>query len=61
VLTAIRERGCRRVHLYYAGPAPGAVQFGRAYNPRMNPELSVYEYRRGESPSYERVLVLNGG
>jgi hypothetical protein len=61
VLAAIRGRGCRRVHLYYAGPAPGAVEFGRAYNPRMNPELVAYEYRRGESPSYARALVLNRG
>lgn len=59
VLSAVRERGCRRVHLFYAGPAPGAVAFGRAYNPRMNPELVVYEHRHGQSPSYERALVLN--
>ena len=58
-LAATRARSCRRIHLYYAGPAPGAVAFGRAYNPRMNPELVVYEYRRGRSPSYERALVLN--
>ncbi len=56
-LAAVRERGCQRVHLYYAGPAAGAVAFGRAYNPRMNPALAIYEYRR---PEYERVLELNG-
>ena len=59
-LGATRARSCRRIHLYYAGPAPGAVAFGRAYNPRMNPELVLYEYRRGRAPSYERALVLNG-
>ncbi len=58
-LTEIRERGCRRVHLLYAGPAPGAVQFGRSYNPRMNPPLHVYDYRRQASPCYEPALVLN--
>jgi hypothetical protein len=58
-LAAVRARRCRRIHLYYAGPAAGAVAFGRAYNPRMNPELVVYEYRRGASPSYERAVVLN--
>jgi hypothetical protein len=58
-LAAIRARDCRRVHLYYAGPAAGAIAFGRAYNPRMNPPLAVYEYRRGALPSYEQALVLN--
>jgi hypothetical protein len=58
-LASLRNRGCRRVHLYYAGPAAGAIVFGRGYNPRMNPELVVYEYRRGASPSYEQALVLN--
>ena len=58
-LAALRERGCRRVHLYYAGPAAGAVVFGRGYNPRMNPELVVYEYCRDTSPAYDPVLVLN--
>src|SRR5438045_2738742 len=46
-LTEIREhRKIARVHLFYAGPAPGAVGFGRAYNPRMNPEAVIYEYAR---------------
>jgi hypothetical protein len=58
-LAAIRSLGVRRVHLYYAGPAAGAVQFGRAYNARMNPPLEVYEYRRGESPSYARAVGVN--
>jgi hypothetical protein len=55
-LAAIRERGVRRVHIYYAGPAAGAVCLGRAYNPRMNAEAVVYEYERG---SYEVGVVLN--
>jgi SMODS-associated and fused to various effectors sensor domain len=60
-LAAIRERGCRRVHLYYAGPAPGAVLFGRSYNARMNPELVVYEYCQGRRPAYEAGVRVNGG
>jgi hypothetical protein len=59
-LAAIRERRCRRVHLYYAGPAAGAVELGRAYNPRMNPPMQVYEYGQGGRPRYEAALVLNG-
>jgi hypothetical protein len=58
-LDSARGRGCKRIHLYYAGPAAGAIAFGRGYNPRMNPELHVYEYRRGGSPGYDRALVLN--
>jgi len=47
-LAAMRERGgIRRVHIYYAGPAAGAVCLGRAYNPRMNAEAVVYDYDRG--------------
>jgi hypothetical protein len=57
-LSLVRERACPRVHLYYAGPAAGAIAFGRAYNPRMNPPLQLYEYRRGRSPCYEPVLSL---
>jgi hypothetical protein len=60
-LAAIRERRCRRIHLYYAGPAAGAVELGRAYNPRMNPAVEIYEYREGGRPRYESALVLNGG
>jgi hypothetical protein len=58
-LDSVRARECKRIHLYYAGPPAGAIVLGRGYNPRMNPELHVYEYRRGESPAYERALVLN--
>jgi hypothetical protein len=60
VLARIREGGCERVHLYYAGPAAGAIAFGRAYNPRMNPPLDLFEYRCGARPCYEPVLTLNG-
>ena len=48
------------MHLYYAGPAAGAIAFGRSYNPRMNPPLDVFEYRRSARPCYEPVLTLNG-
>jgi hypothetical protein len=55
-LAAVRARRCTRVHLYYAGPAPGAIALGRAYNPAMNPPLSLYEYSRH---AYDRVLTIN--
>src|SRR5579883_2388261 len=56
-LAVVRERRCQRVHLYYAGPAAGAVAFGRAYNPRMNPAVQLYEWERGR---YEAALELRG-
>lgn len=48
-----------RIHLFYAGPAPGAVALGRVINPTMNPPVSLYEYRRQRSPRYEHVLTLD--
>jgi hypothetical protein len=60
-LREIRERTVTNsIHLFYAGPAAGAVCFGQAYNPRMNPPVQLYEYRRGRRPAYEPVLLLNG-
>jgi hypothetical protein len=58
-LRRIRESGCRLIHLYYAGPAAGAIAFGRAYNPRMNPPLQLYEYHHNRRPCYDAVLRLN--
>jgi hypothetical protein len=58
-LARARERGCRVIHLYYAGPAAGAIAFGRAYNPRMNPALVLYDYRHGAKPCYEPAFSLN--
>jgi hypothetical protein len=58
-LAALRARDCRRIHVFYAGPAAGAFELGRAYNPRMNPPLALYEFRRAGRPRYEKVLELN--
>ena len=58
-LDSIRAHGgCRTVHLFYAGPAAGAVAFGRAYNRSMNAKLVLHEYQEGRRPAYERVLRL---
>ncbi len=57
VLQHIRDRPeIRRLHLFYAGPAAGAVALGRAYSPTMNPALQLYEYTR---PVYQPVILLN--
>jgi len=58
-LSLARERECRRIHLFYAGPAPGAIAFGRVYNPSMNPPLQLYEFSAAADPPYTPVLELN--
>jgi hypothetical protein len=52
--------GCRRIHLFYAGPTGGAIILGQAVNPRMNPPMALYEYSRQGSPRYKHVLTLFG-
>lgn len=47
-----------RIHVFYAGPTPGAIALGRTHNPRMHPLLLLYEYDRNASPRYERVLTI---
>lgn len=49
---------CNRIHLFYAGPAGGAIVLGQVINPRMNPEIALYEYHRQKTPKYEHVLSL---
>ena len=60
VLKRLRERvpGCRRIHLFYAGPTGGAIVLGQAVNPRMNPPVALYEYSRQREPYYENVVTL---
>lgn len=47
-----------RIHIFYAGPAPGAVGLGQSHNPRMEPPLLLYEYDRSSTPRYEHVLTI---
>jgi hypothetical protein len=49
---------CRHIHLFYAGPAGGAITLGQAINPRMNPPVALYEHHRQRDPKYEHVLTL---
>ncbi len=50
---------CSRIHLFYAGPTGGAIVLGQVINPRMNPEIALYEYNRQSTPKYKHVLTLN--
>ncbi len=60
VLKSIRRKvpGCCRVHVFYAGPAAGAFLLGQCINPRMDPELAVYEFSRQRDPRYRLAGVL---
>jgi len=49
---------CERLHLFYAGPPPGAIVVGQEINPRMNPQIVLYEYARSAIPRYRAVLTL---
>lgn len=45
-------------HLFFAGPAPGAVAVGQQLNPTMCPPVHLYEYRRQQTPSYQQSIIL---
>jgi hypothetical protein len=44
-----------RWHLFYAGPAPGAVTIGQQLNPTMIPQISLYEYQH---PAHHNFLTI---
>ena len=51
--------GAGRWHVFYAGPAPGAVAVGQQLNPTMTPPIQLYEFRHpGHIPS---VLIEGAG
>jgi hypothetical protein len=45
-------------HLFFAGPAPGAVAVGQQMNPTMCPQVQLYEYRHREEPPYKASIRL---
>lgn len=53
--------GCTTVHLFVAAPTPACVVIGQAINPRMNPEVVLYEYSRQRNPRYRPTIVLKEG
>lgn len=59
-LKSIRGKvpGCGRIHVFYAGPAAGAFLLGQCVNPRMDPEIAVYEYSPQRDPRYRLAGVL---
>jgi hypothetical protein len=45
-LASIRYPQSGRWHIFYAGPAPGAVVVGQQLNPTMIPAVQLYEFQR---------------
>ncbi len=46
-----------RWHIFYAGPAPGAVAVGQQLNPTMTPPVQFYEFRH---PGHVPSLLIEG-
>lgn len=63
VLQAIDSRvpACRLIHLFYAGPVPGAIRLGQAINPRTTAPVALYQYDKRQTPRHQRVLTLGEG
>lgn len=49
---------CQRIHLLYAGPTGGGITLGQQINPRMNPQVLLYQYSRQSTPRYQLALIL---
>ena len=46
-------------HLFFAGPAPGAVRVGQQLNPTMCPEVQLYEFSKASRPPYRPSILLS--
>lgn len=49
--------GAARWHVFYAGPAPGAVAVGQQLNPTMTPPVQFYEFRH---PNHIPSVLIGG-
>jgi hypothetical protein len=49
-----------RWHIFFAGPAPGAVLVGQQINPTMTPPVQLYEFRVRDNPPYQASICLGG-
>lgn len=47
-----------RIHLILASPASLAIRLGMAYDPRLMPELLVYQYERTDPVPYPWALRM---
>ncbi len=54
----LMEQGVARIHLILASPASLAIRLGMAYDPRLMPELLVYQYERTDPVPYPWALRM---
>lgn len=47
-------------HLFFAGPAPGAVKVGQQLNPTMTPLTQLYEFNQTGRSRYTTSVILGG-
>lgn len=59
ILTSVYPRA-DEWHIFYAGPAPGAVKIGQQFNPTMTPLVQLYEFNRSRIPPYQPSIRLGG-
>jgi hypothetical protein len=58
-LSAMRPNA-RQWHLFYAGPAPGALAIGQQLNPTMTPPTQLYDIANFGSQFYRPTILLGG-
>jgi hypothetical protein len=60
VLSNIRNHvpNCPKIHLFCAAPTGACIVMGQAINPRMNPPIALYEFKRQSEPPYKWALTL---
>lgn len=54
----LMERRVGRIHLVLASPASLAIRLGMAYDPRLMPELLVYQFERTDPVPYPWALRM---
>lgn len=54
----LMEQGVNRIHLVLASPASLAIRLGTTYDPRLMPELLVYQYERTDPVPYPWALRM---
>lgn len=52
VVKKLSQKGVNRIHLLMAAPNSTVFTFGRRYDKRNLPEIIVYQFEKGNSPTY---------
>lgn len=52
-------RKAEQWHVFFAGPAPGAVKVGQQMNPTMTPSTQLYEFSKARAPRYLPNILLS--